>query len=105
MPNEMRSGIKAASRLFGNRRDSLARSLIAALQRTTTSAAWISLDGFGTPGRLAVWGLFCAQRLWKAQAPRTAAVILFEGGRRFKDLTWWILGPEFLTDITASQLH
>ena len=64
----LRSGIKAASRLFGNRRDSLARSLIAALQRTTTSAPWISLDGFGTAGLLQ-FGLFCARAFDNSGAP------------------------------------
>lgn len=33
------------------------------------------------------------------QAPRTAAAILFEAGKRFKDLSWWVLGPEFLKDL------
>ena len=30
--------------------------------------------------------------------PRTAAAILFEASKRFKDLSWWILGPEFLQE-------
>eukprot|EP00434_Breviolum_minutum_P028788 symbB.v1.2.025461.t1/scaffold2453.1/size78854/6 len=58
---------KAAASLFGNRRDSLARSLLAALQPTTAGSM-----------------------------PRTAAAILFEASKRFKDLSWWVLGPEFL---------
>ncbi|CAJ1391901.1 unnamed protein product [Effrenium voratum] len=58
--------LKAAASLFGNRRDSLARSLLAALQRTSTVA------------------------------PRTAAALVFDGGRRKRDLTWWVLDPEFL---------
>ncbi|CAK9018257.1 unnamed protein product [Durusdinium trenchii] len=58
---------KSAASLFGNRRDSLARSLLAALQTTAFT-----------------------------HAPRTAAAILFEAGKRFKDLSWWVVGPEFL---------
>ena len=33
------------------------------------------------------------------QAPQTAAAILFEAGKHFKDLSWWVLGPEFLKDL------
>ncbi|CAK9082297.1 unnamed protein product [Durusdinium trenchii] len=58
---------KSAASLFGNRRDSLARSLLAALQTTAFT-----------------------------HAPRTAAAILFEAGKRFKDLSWCVVGPEFL---------
>lgn len=65
---------KAAASSFGNRRDCLARSLLAALQPTAANSA-----------------------------PRTAAAILFEAGKRFKDLSWWVLGPEFLKDLEETE--
>mmetsp|Transcript_52494 Transcript_52494/g.162915 ORF Transcript_52494/g.162915 Transcript_52494/m.162915 type:complete len:619 (+) Transcript_52494:87-1943(+) len=59
---------KAQRNLHGNRRDALARSVAAALARE--------------PGR--------------AGYRASAAVIVFEDGRRLPSKEWWVLGPAFL---------
>eukprot|EP00435_Cladocopium_sp_Y103_P071363 s304_g37.t1 len=40
----------------------------------------------------------CQEAPTAHKAPRTAAAILFEAGKRFKDLSWWVLSPDFLQD-------
>lgn len=47
----------------------------------------------------------CTATVCVLKAPRTAAAILFEAGKRFKDLSWCVVGPEFLQQPFEFLLH